>query len=151
MLFGFVGPKQKAYIIMSELVHYLNSIGVEININKSAVKHHSTGVNFLSYNIFGNYNLRTKNVLTRAGQRKARTTLRFSAPVKTLMSRAIERGFFMSNKKGRKINSKIVARRFDKWLFLEPHAIVINFNSVIHSIVNYYVGCEQRSDLYELI
>jgi hypothetical protein len=57
----------------------------------------------------------------------------------------------MSNKRGRKINSKLVARRYDKWLFLEPHIIVSRFKSVINGIINYYQGCEQRSDLYELL
>jgi len=115
-VFGFVGPKQKAYVIISEIVAYLQNIGVEININKSGVKHHSKGICFLSYNIFGNYSLRTKhkNKSSLKEQRVSRTTLHFSAPVKILLQRARERGFFMSNKRGRKINSKLVARRYDK-------------------------------------
>jgi hypothetical protein len=153
MLFGFVGPKHKAHVIISEIVAYLQNIGIEININKSGVKHHSKGTSFLSYNIFGNYSLRTKhkNKSTPEKQRVSRTTLHFSAPIKVLMQRARERGFFMSNKRGRKINSKLVARRYDKWLFLEPHIIVSRFKSVINGIINYYQGCEQRSDLYELL
>ena len=153
MLFGFVGPKHKAHAIMSEIVAYLQNIGVSINVNKSGIKHHAKGISFLSYNIFGNYTLRTKqkNKYCSKGQRVSRTTLHFSAPVKVLLQRALERGFFMSNKKGRKINSKIVARRYDKWLFLEPHVIVSRFKYVINGIINYYQGCEQRSDLYELL
>jgi len=116
MLFGFVGPKHKVYAIISEIVAYLQNIGVEINTNKSGIKHHSKGVSFLSYNIFGNYTLRTKhkNKCSSDKQRVSRTTLHFSAPVKVLLQRARERGFLMSNKKGRKINSKLVARRYDK-------------------------------------
>lgn len=116
MLFGFVGPKHKVYAIISEIVAYLQNIGVEINTNKSGIKHHSKGVSFLSYNIFGNYTLRTKhkNKCSSDKQRVSRTTLHFSAPVKVLLQRARERGFLMSNKRGRKINSKLVARRYDK-------------------------------------
>jgi len=116
MLFGFVGPKHKTHVIISEIVAYLQNIGVDININKSGIKHHSKGVSFLSYNIFGNYSLRTKqkNKSSPEEQRVSRTTLHFSAPVKVLLQRALERGFFMSNKRGRRINSKLVARRYDK-------------------------------------
>lgn len=116
ILFGFVGPKNKARIITSEIVAYLQNIGVDININKSGITHHSKGVSFLSYNIFGNYSLRTKhkNKSSSKQQRVSRTTLHLSAPVKVLLQRARERGFFMSNKRGRKINSKLVARRYDK-------------------------------------
>jgi hypothetical protein len=116
MLFGFVGPKYKAYVIISEIVAYLQNIGVDINIDKSGIKHHSKGTSFLSYNIFGNYAMRTKhkNKFTSKEQRVSRTTLHFSAPVNVLLQRARERGFFMSNKRGRKINSKLVARRYDK-------------------------------------
>jgi hypothetical protein len=116
MLFGFVGPKNKARIITSEIVAYLQNIGVDIIINKSGITHHSKGVSFLSYNIFGNYSLRTKhkNKSSSKQQRVSRTTLHLSAPVKVLLQRARERGFFMSNKRGRKINSKLVARRYDK-------------------------------------
>jgi group II intron reverse transcriptase/maturase len=116
MLFGFVGPKRKAHIIISEIAAYLQNIGVDINIHKSGIKHHSKGVSFLSYNIFGNYSLRTKhkNRSSSQDQRRRRTTLHFSAPVKVLLQRALERGFFMSNKRGRKINSKLVPRRYDK-------------------------------------
>jgi len=153
MLFGFVGPKHKAHIIISEIVAYLQNIGVDININKSGIKHHSKGVSFLSYNIFGNYSLRTKykNQSGSQKQRVRRTTLHFSAPVKVLLQRALERGFFMSNKKGRKINYKLVPRIYDKWLFLEPHIIVSRFKSVINGTIEYYQGCEQRSDLYEIL
>jgi len=116
MLFGFVGPKYKAHVIISEIVAYLQNIGVDINTNKSGIKHHSKGISFLSYNIFGNYSMRTKqkNKSSSKGQRVSRTTLKFSAPVKILLQRALERGFFMSNKRGRKVNSKFVARRYDK-------------------------------------
>jgi hypothetical protein len=55
MLFGFVGPKDKAHVIISEIVAYLQNIGVDINTNKSGIKHHSKGTSFLSYNLFGNY------------------------------------------------------------------------------------------------
>lgn len=153
ILFGFVGSKHKAHIITSEIVAYLQNIGVEINVYKSSIKHHSKGVSFLSYNIFGNYVLRTKhkNKCTSQKQRVSRTALHFSAPVKVLLQRARERGFLMSNKRGRKVNSKLVARRYDKWLFLQPNVIVSRFKSVISGIIYYYQGCEQRSDLYELL
>lgn len=151
LLMGYVGPKHKAYKIISEIIGYLKTIGLEVNIEKSGVKHHSTGVHYLSYKIFGNYKMRTKDKINSTTQRTSRTTLHFSAPLKVLIQRARERGFFMANKKGRKINYKIVARRYDKWLFLEPHVIVSRFKSIIATIVNYYQGCEQRSDLYELL
>jgi hypothetical protein len=117
MLFGFAGPKHKAYVIISEIVAYLQNIGVEINIDKSGIKHHSKDISFLSYNISGNYMLRTKHrnkSSSTAQQRISRTTLHLSVPTKALLQRARERGFFMTNKRERKISSKLAARRYDK-------------------------------------
>lgn len=149
-VFGYVGPKKKVFILTSEIAYNLSFIGVKVNSEKSMVVHHSKGIRFLSYNISGNYLLKTRAKIHKNGQRTARSYLAFSAPIKKLLERAKLRGFVMANRRG-KINSKIVARRYDKWLFLQPERIVQRFKNIMTSIINYYQGCEQRSDLYELL
>jgi group II intron reverse transcriptase/maturase len=150
-IFGYVGPKKKAQILTSEICYDLGSFGVGVNSDKSEIAHHSKGVVFLSYRISGNYMETAKNKKDDGNsQRSVRSELRFSAPISKLILRAKERGFLMSNKRG-KANSKLVARRFDKWLFLQPHEIVSRYRSIMVGLINYYQGCGQRSDLYELL
>lgn len=149
-IFGYTGPKRKAQMLTSIITQELNYIGVSVNSGKSEIAHHSKGVQYLSYNIFGNYLLKSGGKVDKRGQRTIRTHLAFSAPVKKLVLRAKERGFIMSNRRG-KVNSKLVARRYDKWLFLPPKDIVRRYKSVISGIIQYYQGCQQRSDLYELL
>lgn len=149
-IFGYTGPKAKAQMLTSLIIHELSHIGVQVNSEKSQIAHHSKGVQFLSYNIFGKYLLKSGGKIDKRGQRTIRTYLAFSAPVKKLLDRAKERGCIMSNRRG-KVNSKLVARRCDKWLFLPPQDIVRRFRMVIRGIVQYYQGCQQRSDLYELL
>jgi hypothetical protein len=150
IIFGYTGPKAKAQMLTSIITQELSHIGVRVNSEKSQIAHHSKGVQYLSYNIFGNYRLKSGRKIDKRGQRTIRTYLAFSAPVKKLVERAKERGFLISNRRG-KINSKLVARRYDKWLFLPPQDIVKRFNSVIKGTIQYYQGCQQRSDLYELL
>ncbi len=149
-IFGYTGPKIKAQMLTSIITQELSYIGVRVNSEKSQIAHHSKGVQYLSYNIFGNYRLKSVGKIDDRGQRTIRTYLAFSPPVKKLVERAKERGFLMPNRRG-KINSKLVARRYDKWLFLSPQDIVKRFKSVIQSTIHYYQGCQQRSDLYELL
>lgn len=149
-IFGYTGPKIKAQMLTSIITQELSYIGVRVNSEKSQIAHHSKGVQYLSYNIFGNYRLKSVGKIDDRGQRTIRTYLAFSPPVKKLVERAKERGFLMPNRRG-KINSKLVARRYDKWLFLPPQDIVKRFKSVIQSTIHYYQGCQQRSDLYELL
>jgi len=149
-IFGYVGPKKKAQMLASEICYDLGSFGVGVNSEKSEIAHHSKGVRFLSYNISGNYMDTKEQKDNGSNQRTVRSELRISAPIKKLIIRAKDRGFIMSNKRG-KANSKLVARRFDKWLFLQPHEIVSRYRSIMTGIINYYQGCGQRSDLYELL
>jgi group II intron reverse transcriptase/maturase len=149
-IFGYVGPKTKALQLTSEIIYELGYIGVGINSEKSVVAHHSKGISFLSYNIFGKYTLISGSKIHKRGQRTIRTEVAFSAPIKKLMGRAKERGFVMSNRRG-KVNSKLVARRCDKWIFLQPEEIVKRYRSIMTALIHYYQGCQQRSDLYEVL
>ena len=150
LLFGYTGSKINAHRLTSLIMQELSCLGINVNSEKSEIAHYSKGVQYLSYNIFGNYYPYRKSGVKIHVQRRVRPYLFFSAPVKKLVKRAKEHGFLMSNRKG-KINRKLVARRYDKWLLLPPQDIVRRFKSVIQSIIHYYEGCGQRSDLYELL
>ncbi len=61
----------------------------------------------------------------------------------------MDKGFLQIAKKGK--NIKYVARRVDKWIFLqEDFEVVKRFNAVLRGIANYYCGTEHPSALDEL-
>lgn len=149
-VFGYVGPKSKAIQLTSQIIYELGYFGITVVSEKSVFAHHSKGITFLSYNIFGKYTLISNGELYKNRQRIVQTKVSFSVPIKKLMKRAKEQGFAMPNNLG-KVNNKLVARRCDKWIFLQPEEIVRRYRDIIRTLVNYYQGCQQRSDLYEVL
>lgn len=120
-----------------------------MNPEKTGIRHKTQGVLFLGYKVW--MNEMTIGVAER--QRRTRTRLMFTIPVQKLFKKFSEKGFFFRAKKGNKKGSgeRIVARRQDKWLFLQPYFIVQRFNAVVRGLVNYYSGSERLSDLYHVL
>jgi hypothetical protein len=72
--------------------------------------------------------------------------LKLTIPLNKLFDKFCERGFFMKVKNRK--SSKMVARRLDKWLFLDsPYEVILRFNSVIRGVAYYYSGSTYRSVL----
>jgi len=88
---------------------------MELNPEKTGVKHHEKGTLFLGYKITGNYNFNlrfSKDKKQIVGQ----VTLKYGIPLERLFERFAEKGFFMKSAKTK--SNRYVGRRQDKWLFL---------------------------------
>jgi retron-type reverse transcriptase len=147
MLLGLLGPKKDALAILEDLkVTVEKELEMQIHPEKSGVEHHSDGVLFLGYRLLGNYDAKYNYS---DGQSQKSNRIKFSVPIKRLLKRYMNKGFFQIAKKGK--NIKYVARRADKWIFLpDDFEVVKRFNAVMRGIANYYCGTEYPSALYEL-
>lgn len=147
ILIGLRGPKSDALVILKEIeIALKKELKMQVNLEKSNVKHYSDGVLFLGYRLLGNYEskLNLGNI-----QCQVNNSIKFSVPVKRLLKRYMNKGFLQIAKKGK--NIKYVGRRVDKWIFLpNDFEVVKRFNTVMRNIANYYCGIECPSDLSEL-
>jgi RNA-directed DNA polymerase len=48
---GFLGPKKDAFHTLQLIIHFLFGLGLQVNIEKTNINHHSKGILFLGYNI----------------------------------------------------------------------------------------------------
>jgi hypothetical protein len=147
MLLGLIGPKKDAQAILKEIETAVDKeLKMQTHPEKSGVKHHSDGVLFLGYRLWGNYDSKLN---FGESQRQVSNRIKFTVPTKRLLKKYMNKGFLQIAKKGK--NVKYVARRVNKWIFLPSDAEVVKrFNSVVRGIVNYYCGTEFPSALYEL-
>jgi group II intron reverse transcriptase/maturase len=147
-LMSFVGPKSEACAILCKVVNFLSvRLLMNVNIDKTGVKHHEKGVLFLGFTLKGQYSLNQK--LTQSNNSKQRVgdvILKIGIPLEKLFQRFTNRGLFA---KGVKTGgSRTVGRRVDKWLFLNSdYEVIVRFNSVINGVRNYYSASTQRSVL----
>nr|YP_009159736.1 hypothetical protein [Pyropia nitida]AKQ53242.1 hypothetical protein [Pyropia nitida] len=145
---GYMGPKKDALKIVQLISFYLKSVlELDVNVEKTNIKHHKDGIIFLGYLILGNY---ARNIISNTDvQRRSSNALTFKIPLQKLLKRFKERGFIQVAKKGN--NVKYVARRLDKWLFLASDIeIVRRYKAVMTGLKNYYCGSNYQSTLYEL-
>jgi|SouAtlMetagenome_1021521.scaffolds.fasta_scaffold53394_1 hypothetical protein len=99
-----------------------------------SIHHHSGGVLFLGYHLFGRCNQRHQfsNKNFRLSNR-----VKFIIPINTLIEKYIKRGFLHKSNKGKK--SKYVARRINKYIFgLSDYRVVSIFNYILKDLVDYY-------------
>jgi group II intron reverse transcriptase/maturase len=153
MLLGLIGPKSEALLILDKIKEAVESeLKMEIHPTKSGVEHHSDGVLFLGYKLFGRYSAKFNLHDTKNGsyaQRLFSNRIKFSIPTKQLIKHYADKGFFQVAKKGK--NPKYVGRRVDKWISLVGDEYVIRrYNSIMRGIANYYSGNEYPSALYGL-
>lgn len=147
MLLGLIGSKVDALSILKEIKDaVVKELKMEIHPEKSGVKHHSDGVLFLGYNLFGKYDDKYN---FGGKQRHLSNRIKFSIPTQKLIKKYAGKGYLQKAKKGK--NQKYVARRVDKYLYLVGDNVIINrFNSISRGLANYYSGSEYPSALYEL-
>nr|QYB22879.1 hypothetical protein [Nitzschia ovalis] len=147
MLLGLTGPKSDALAILKEIeIAVDKELNMQIHPEKSGVEHHSDGVLFLGYRLLGNYDSKFN---VGEVQRQVSNRIKFSVPTRRLLKRYMNKGFLQTAKKGK--NTKYVARRVDKWIFLpDDSEVVKRYNAVMRGIANYYCGTEYPSALQEL-
>jgi group II intron reverse transcriptase/maturase len=147
-LIGYVGPKINAWIVLQQAAYFLESeLKLQMHPTKSGVKHHEKGTLFLGYHLHGNYRLKPQ-YNKELGQRTRSNWIKFGIPVRKIFKRFAEKGFFQIAKKGKQ--TRYVARRVDKWLFLpSDEAVVHKFNSVARGLAEYYSGSRTPSQLIE--
>lgn len=147
MLLGLIGFKVDALSILQEIKDaVVKELKAEIHLEKSGVKHHSAGVLFLGYNLFGKYDEKSN---FGGKQRHLSNRIKYSIPTQKLIKKYADNLPLHKAKKGK--NQKYVARRVDKYLYLVGDNVVINrFNSILRGLANYYNGSEYPSALYEL-
>ncbi len=145
-LLGYIGRKAEAYQVLCEVSNTLSFMSkLELNIDKSNVKHHEKGTLFLGYMISGNYGLNLKWSKGNR-QRVGMVTLKYGVPLLNLLEKYTEKGFLQRSAKTK--SNRFVGRRQDKWLFLKSDKEVIDrYNTVIRGIVYYYSASTQKSVL----
>ena len=111
-LFGYIGRKVEAYKVLCEVSNTLSLMtDLNLNMDKTNVKHHEKGTLFLGYMISGNYGL---NLRWSKGnkQRVGMVTLKYGVPLLNLLERFAERGFLQRSAKTN--SQRFVGRRQDK-------------------------------------
>ena len=147
-IIGLISDKKFALKTLSAVSLFSDSLGMQLNLKKSGVKHHEKGILFLGFKIYGDYGFNVKWRKNKDGhsQRVGDVILKFGIPLERLFERYADRGFFQKVKN--KKSEKFVGRRQDKWLFLDhEYDIIQRFNSVVRGIKYYYSCSTYRSVL----
>jgi hypothetical protein len=145
-LLGYRGTKQEAREILVEVLNFCETtLKMGVNPEKTGIAHKEDGVIYLGYKIW----LDKDMTLETSGQRTVRTRMKFSVPLEKLYKKYAEKGFFKKAKRNNAI--RYVARKQDKYMFMEPYYIVQRYNAVVRGLINYYSGSERLSHLYRLL
>ena len=146
-LLGYKGTKLQAKQIQQLILYFIeNDLKMEVNVEKSSIKHKEEGVMFLGYKIWLDRDITVRNGPDES-QRRTRTGLKFTIPIERLFRKYAEKGFFQKPSRGK--TKRLVARYQTKYVFMHPYHIVQRYNSLIRGLVNYYSGSERLSDLHK--
>ncbi|MEO1374953.1 MAG: reverse transcriptase domain-containing protein [Cyanobacteria bacterium J06635_10] len=145
-ILGYRGTKEEARRILQEVFYFCEStLLMGLNADKTGIAHKEDGIMFLGYKIWLDSNMSIEGDLKRA----SRTRMKFTIPVERLYKKYSEKGYFQKGKKNK--GSRHVARKQDKYVFMEPYIIIQRYNAVVRGLINYYSGSERLSNMYHLI
>lgn len=148
-LLGFRGSKADARCIRHMILNFIeNQLRMRVNVEKTGIKHKSEGVMFLGYTIWLDKDVVVRNVAGEA-QRRTRTGLKFTIPIKRLFQRYMDKGFFQRPSRGK--TQRLVPRYQTKFVFMHPYDIIQRYNAIVRGLVGYYSGSERLSDLHKFI
>jgi group II intron reverse transcriptase/maturase len=153
-IIGTIGTHEDAIEIKNRVSEFLhNSLGLELNPEKTKVTHLSKGsIEFLGTTIKGNWRkakpVRVVKFPSRKVAIRTRITPRLGmhAPIKSLFEKAITNGFFR-----RKDSDKIHPTALKRMVNFDHADIVAYYNQVIRGILNYYSFADNRKSLGSLI
>lgn len=148
-LLGYVGPKKTAHHIYSIVEKFLKEkLFFNCNKSKTGVFHGSQHIKYLGTLIYWqpNHVSRTKdyNSLIAKSEIIALNRPSFTAPIKDMFERFIEKGYAVKRKSNKKLAR---ATSFRQITDQDNSAIVQRFNSIINGILNYYSFVDRKSDL----
>lgn len=153
IILGVIGTKRDALDIRKAVQHFLQE-ELELNINeqKSEILHAKSGVAKYLGALVIYYGTRsvdissTDKVSSDVNQIRLRSRPQLIAPIKDLITKAVELGYARKNAKGlaRATFNPLLASSGDKH-------IVTHFSSVIRGIVNYYSFVNKRSSLWKVV
>lgn len=145
---GFLGRKKDAFHVLQLIIHFLFSLGLKINIEKTKISHHSKGIFFLGYNVRGSYKTNDVKKINNVKVEISYVNFKFIILTKQLLECFKTKEFIRVPKKG-KSQERLVARRVDKWLMLESDAYVIDrFNSIMLGLSDYYFSFSYKYNLW---
>lgn len=139
ILIGVLGSKNDCKIIKRDLNNFLNSLGLNINEEKTLITCATElPARFLGYNISITPLKRIPTVtkLIRGKLIRSRNTTRpiINAPIRDIINKLATNGYCKHNKNGR-IG---VPTRVGRWLYEEPRTIINNYKALGRGILNYY-------------
>lgn len=144
-MIGIAGDRKLANQIKQEINIFLkNTLLQDLHPTKTKVTDLRNGnAQFLGYEIFLP---RNRPITTYKGKgiqtiRRGNPQLRFDIPVTSVADKLSKRGYIKSMPNGRRPISKA------SYTVLEDHVIVNHFRSVWLGLLNYYLGCTNRSRL----
>nr|WAK85011.1 hypothetical protein [Amicula sp. isolate GU52X-4 cfCalB7] len=95
-IIGLISDKKFALKTLSAVSLFSDSLGMQLNLEKSGVKHYEKGTLFLGFKIYGDYGFNVKWRKNKDGhsQRVGDVVLKFGIPLERLFERYADRGFF---------------------------------------------------------
>ena len=151
-ILGYVGTKKTANEIYEVIQIFLKEkLLFNCNKSKTGVVHSSVHTKYLGTLIcwVPGYRKRVKDHESLISRSTIISLNRpsFTAPIKDIFERFIEKGYGVR----RKSNKKLVrATSFRQITAQDTNAIVKRFNSIINGILNYYSFVNRRSDLWKV-
>jgi group II intron reverse transcriptase/maturase len=151
-ILGYVGTKKTANEIYEVIQNFLKEkLFFNCNKSKTGVVHSSVHTKFLGTLMcwVPGYRKREKDHKSLISRSTMVPLNRpsFTAPIKDIFERFIEKGYGVR----RKSNKKLVrATSFRQITAQDTDAIVQRFNSIINGILNYYSFINRRSDLWKV-
>jgi len=135
ILFGLTSSKSDALAAREKIKIVLDKeLKTVVYPKDFSIHHHSGGVMFLGYQLFGRYNQKFQfsNKHLCSSNR-----VKFIIPINTLIEKYIKRGFLHKSNKGKKL--RYVARRINKYIFgLSDCRVVSVFNYILKDLADYY-------------
>lgn len=152
IILGVIGSKQDALDIRKAVQNFLQEeLKLDINEQKSKILHAKSemakylGALVIYYGI-GSVEILSTDKVSDVKQIRLRSRPQLIAPIKDLITKALELGYAKKNTKGlaRATSNPRLVSSGDKH-------IVTHFSSVIRGIVNYYSFVNKRSSLWKVV
>ncbi|BDD77380.1 hypothetical protein Mp_Mg00880, partial (mitochondrion) [Marchantia polymorpha subsp. ruderalis] len=150
IILGVIGSKQDALDIRKAVQNFLQEeLKLDINEQKSKILHaKSEMAKYLGALViyYGTGSVEILSKVSDVKQIRLRSRPQLIAPIKDLITKALELGYAKKNAKGlaRATSNPRLVSSGDKH-------IVIHFSSVIRGIVNYYSFVNKRSSLWKVV